>query len=128
MIDRALIQIFVCLYLVAILVTHADQQKPPLPAVYSNLPNDLVEALIEQLLPHRTKPNFSSLPRQQSFFELLVQLNDLDLGRGGREHRLHPQLPIIRPQFLGRQDLPEYVLGVMLLVFFFGLGGVGGLG
>ena len=57
-----------------------------------------------------------------------MQLNDLDFGGWGGEHSLHPQLPIIRAQFLGREDLPEDVLGVMLLVFFFGLGGVGGLG
>ena len=128
MIYRALVQIFVGLYLVAILVTHADQQQPPLSAVYSNLPDNLVETLIEQLLPHRTKPYFPSLPRQQSFLELLVQLNDLNFGGWGGEHGLHPQLPIICAQFLGREDLPEDVLGVMLLVFFFGLGAEGALG
>lgn len=128
MVDGALIQIFVCFYLISVLISDADEEEAALPAVYGDLADGLVEALIEELLAHRTQPDLPRLPVDQPLLQFLVQLDDFDLGGGGRQHGLHPQLPVVGAVLLGREDLAEDVLCVVLLLLLLGLGVLCGFG
>jgi hypothetical protein len=97
-------------------------------AIDGYLTDGLVEALIKQLLSNGTKADLPGLSGNQSFLQLLMQLDDFDFcGRSG-EDSLHPELPIISAVFLGGQYLSEDVFGVVLLLFFLGLGVVGCFG
>lgn len=54
MTDATFIEIFVSFYLIAVLVSDSDQKQTSLPAIYRNLPDNLIKALIIQLLSDRT--------------------------------------------------------------------------
>jgi hypothetical protein len=97
-------------------------------AVDRDLPDGLVETLVEELLADWTQPDLPRLSRQQPLLQLLMQLDDFDLGGGGGEDGLNPELSVVRPVFLGGEDLSEDVFGVVLFVFFLGLGVLGGFG
>ena len=117
-VDGALVKVFVCVCLVAVLVSHSHQQQSPLPTVDCDLPDDLVEALVEELLSHGAQPYLPCLPIDQPFVELLVQLNDLYLRGWGRQDCLDPQLPVVGPVFFRRKNFPKDVLSMVgLLVF-----------
>lgn len=57
-----------------------------------------------------------------------MQLYDFDFGGRSGEDSLHPELSIIGAMFLGGQYLSEDVFGVVLFLFFLGLGVVGCFG
>jgi hypothetical protein len=79
----AFIQIFVGLDLTAILVSDPHQKKPSLPAIDRNLADNFVKALIKKLLSCRTEPHLPGLSLDESFVELLTELNDLDFSGWG---------------------------------------------
>ncbi len=105
MIYAAFIQILIGLDLTTVLISDPHQKKPPLPAIDRNLADNLVKALIKQLLPCRTEPNFSGLSLDESFVELLTELNDLDFGGRRGKDRLDPELTVVSPVLFWRQDL-----------------------
>lgn len=101
MVDAALVQLFVRFGLVAVLVTHPDQQQASLSAIDSDLADDLVEALVVQLLPGWTQADFSGLALNEAFVELLAELDDFDFGGRGGEDSLYPELAVVGPVLLG---------------------------
>jgi hypothetical protein len=64
----------------------------------------------------------------EPLLEFLVELDDLYLGGGSGEDGLNPQLTVVSAVLLGREDLSEDVLSMVLLIFFLGLSVVGCLG
>jgi hypothetical protein len=94
-VNRTLVQIFVCFYLISILVAHPDQQQSSLPTVYCDLPDCLVEALVEELLSDGAKADLACLAMYEPLLQLLVQLDDFDLGGRRGEYSLNPELPVV---------------------------------
>lgn len=128
MVDRALVQVLIGLDLVAVLVTDAHEQEAALTAVDGDLPDGLIETLVEQLLPYGAEADLPGLSREQPLLQLLVELHNFDFGGGGGEDGLHPELSVVGAVLFGRQDLSEDVLGVVLFVLLLGLGVRGGFG
>ena len=128
MINGTFVKVLIGFGLIAILVPNSHKQQTALATVYGNLADDFVETLIEELLPDGAESDFPSLAMEESLLELLVELNDFYLGGGGGENCLNPELSVVSTVFLRRQDLPEYIFGMVRLVFFFSLLIVAGLG
>ena len=101
MVDGALIQILVGLYLVPVFVTHADEEEAPLVAIDGYLADGLVETLVEELLSNGTEADLPGLSGDESFLQLLMQLDDFDFGGRSGEDSLYPELPIVGAMFLG---------------------------
>lgn len=128
MVDGTFVEVLIGLGLVAILVPDADEEESALATVDGNLADDFVEALIEELLPDGAESDFPGLAMEESLLELLVELDDFYLGGGGGEDCLDPELSVVGAVLLGRQDLPEYIFGMVGLVLFFALLAVAGFG
>lgn len=99
--------------MISVLVADPDQQEPSLATVDGDLPDELIEALLKQLLAYGADSDFACLPLRQSLIELLLELDDLGAGGGGGEDGLDPELPILHGELLGREDLAEDVLGAV---------------
>ena len=77
--DRAIIQSLIVLQHHAILITHSDQQKAPLSAVYRYLPDNLIEKLREEALTFIADTILTCCLSIQSLIEGLLQIDNVHL-------------------------------------------------
>jgi hypothetical protein len=105
--------------LVAVLVPHPHQQQPPLTTVDGDLADDLVKALIEELLANGTEPHFPGLSLHEAFIEFILKLYNFYFGGGGGEDGLYPELLVVGAVFLGGEYFSEYIFCVVIILIFF---------
>ena len=96
-------------------VTDTHQEEAALSAVDSDLADQLVEALAEELLTEGADARLAGHRALQRLVELVLQIDNVDLRGGLRRDVTHPEGALIG-EFSRRQDRVEVVLITLLLV------------
>lgn len=73
------------------------RNRTPLHAVDRDLPDDLVEALVEELLANRAEPGLPCLARDQALVQKLLQVGYIISRRRETRNRLHVALAVDFP-------------------------------
>mmetsp|Transcript_39275 Transcript_39275/g.76843 ORF Transcript_39275/g.76843 Transcript_39275/m.76843 type:complete len:224 (-) Transcript_39275:18-689(-) len=110
------------------LVSHAQEQQPPLRAVDRDLPDHLVEGLAVQLLADRADARLACLPLLELAVQILLQVDDVEARCGRAGYVLHPQLPVLGPLARGEDGVQDVLClrhrrGLLHLGAFLALGG-----
>ena len=80
--NRTLIQSLISLYSHLDLVTHTDEEEAPFGAVYSNLADQLIEALSEKFFSKWTDSSLTRLTSLNCCIELVLQIYHVNLCGG----------------------------------------------
>ena len=112
--DRTIIQTLVSIQLLSEFISDPDEEESPLSTVYCYLSYQFIEGLLEQILSDGANTHISCLSGLQSFIQLFLKIEYLNLGSWGRRNILYPELAVLIGGFLRRQDGVQEVFGPLL--------------
>jgi len=98
-----------------VLVSYPDKEKPPLITINRNLSDQLVKNLAEELFALLADAVLSRIFPMQCDVQLLLQVDNVDLGRWLGGHIPNPQRTILHV-LVRRQDGVEEVLVFLRLL------------